>query len=52
MNQDTKKRLSIVLSTAGTAFHWSFIPVIIYLGTLLNYNLVWCLGCKPKKNPR
>ncbi len=32
MNEEWKNRLESLLSTARLAFHWGYIPFIIYLG--------------------
>ncbi|CAL1269406.1 unnamed protein product [Larinioides sclopetarius] len=32
MNPETKKRISHVFTVVKTAFHWGFIPTIVYLG--------------------
>lgn len=32
MNPETKKRIGHVFTVVKTAFHWGFIPTVIYLG--------------------
>lgn len=32
MRPETKKRVQTVIKFSKTAFHWGFIPLIIYLG--------------------
>lgn len=32
MKAETKRRVQTVLNYSKTAFHWGFIPFIIYLG--------------------
>lgn len=32
LSPDVKERLSVVFEVAKTAFHWGFIPTVIYLG--------------------
>lgn len=32
MRPETKKRIQTVIKFSKTAFHWGFIPLIIYLG--------------------
>jgi mitochondrial import receptor subunit TOM7 len=34
MQPGTKQRLTKMTSLARTAFHWGFIPTVLYLGTL------------------
>ena len=34
MRPETKKRVQTVIKFSKTTFHWGFIPLIIYLGTL------------------
>jgi len=29
---ETRKRIATVLSVARTAFHWGFVPTVLYLG--------------------
>jgi len=33
MSRDMKRRVSTVVWIAKTAFHWGFIPTVLYLGT-------------------
>jgi len=33
MSRDMKRRVSTVVRIAKTAFHWGFIPTVLYLGT-------------------
>ena len=35
LSQGVKDRITTVLNVGKTAFHWGFIPTIIYLGTLV-----------------
>lgn len=37
LSPDAKERLSVVFEVAKTAFHWGFIPTVIYLGKKRNY---------------
>jgi len=32
LSKDTKRRISTVTTLAKTTFHWTFIPVVLYLG--------------------
>ena len=32
LTQDVKDRITTVVNVAKTAFHWGFVPTIIYLG--------------------
>ncbi|PRD32312.1 UNVERIFIED_CONTAM: Mitochondrial import receptor subunit TOM7-like protein [Trichonephila clavipes] len=32
MNPETKKRIANVFAIVKTAFHWGFIPTVVYLG--------------------
>lgn len=34
VSEGTKQRLSIVIDLSKTAFHYAFIPTVLYLGTL------------------
>ena len=36
MNSEVKRRLGFVLGLVKTAFHWGFIPLVLYLGEFLN----------------
>ena len=33
MSRDMKRRVSTVMLIAKTAFHWGFIPTVLYLGS-------------------
>ena len=35
LSQGVKDRITTVLNVGKTAFHWGFIPTIIYLGMLI-----------------
>ena len=49
MKPETKKRVQTVIKFSKTAFHWGFIPFIIYLGKCTTRGLVLlivaCLAC-------
>lgn len=32
LSPDAKERLGVVFGVAKTAFHWGFIPTVLYLG--------------------
>lgn len=34
LSPDAKERLAVVFEVAKTAFHWGFIPTVIYLGEM------------------
>jgi len=39
MSRDMKRRVSTVVWIAKTAFHWGFIPAVLYLGTVVSYSV-------------
>lgn len=36
LSPDAKERLGVVFEVVKTAFHWGFIPTVLYLGMLLS----------------
>lgn len=38
LSPDSKERLAVVFEVAKTAFHWGFIPTVIYLGKNCNFH--------------
>lgn len=43
LSPDAKDRLAIVFTVARTAFHWGFIPTVLYLGKSFIYTLKFML---------
>lgn len=37
LSPDAKERLGVVFDVVKTAFHWGFIPAVLYLGNNPNY---------------
>lgn len=40
LSPDAKERLGVVFSVVKTAFHWGFIPTVLYLG---KFNFIFTL---------
>ena len=57
LSQGVKDRITTVLNVGKTAFHWGFIPTIIYLGMMIivamreQEHIFSCLGFQKGAEP-